>query len=391
MHPTVISDKQGACPVCGMELVRKGKAGEEVKITEDLSRLLKSPAESVVSDVETIRGEFKRMPMAIDVQGVATYDTRMLYTISARIAGRLERVALRYPLQQVRKGQVVAEVYSPELLAAQRELLFLTENDPGNVELVASAKNKLALLGMSVEQIEQLIQKKEASAKVPIFSSRDGYLVGSINSSQPEKSDDIEAAPGGEIAMENSGMNPVVRTNASTAVSGKSDPVRAGAYVSRGQALFTIASSNAVRLEFSIPSNQSGTLRRGDSLGITLGKNQEVSGRVDFVQPFFDEGGEYQKVRVYVNLADIQIGQLVNATLHKMSAEALWVPIEAVWDMGTEKIVFVKERGTFKPKSVTTGVRAGKWIEVKLGISSSDEIAAKASYLVDSESFIKSK
>ena len=390
MHPTVISNKQGTCPVCGMELVRKGRTGEEVKITEDIAKLLKSPDESVVADVETIRGEFKSMPVTIDVQGVVTYDTRMLYTISARVAGRLEHVVLRYPLQQVRKGQIVAEIYSPELLTAQRELLFLIENDAGNTDLLASAKSKLALLGATTEQIEQLIQKRETNAKFQIFSSRDGYLIGSESTMQSGNADAGTATEAGGSSMENSGMKPVVRTAAATTVPEKA-LIREGDYVSRGQTLFTLASKNAVRLEFSIPSIQSGAMRKGDPLMIRLGADQKVNGLVDFVQPFFDEGSEYQKVRVYIRDADLQIGQLVNASLHRESAEALWIPTEAVVDVGTEKIVFVKERGAFKPKSVTTGIRSGKCIEIKLGISSSDEIAARANYLIDSESFIKSK
>src|SRR5215204_7643583 len=61
MHPTVISDRPGTCPVCGMDLVRKARAGEEVEITEELSRLLKSPNETVIASIKTIKGEYKSM------------------------------------------------------------------------------------------------------------------------------------------------------------------------------------------------------------------------------------------------------------------------------------------------------------------------------------------
>ena len=121
MHPTVISDKQGTCPVCGMDLVRKARPGEEIKITEDLARLIKSPNETVVSSIRTIKGEFKSMPVSVEAQGLVTYDTRNIYTIPARTGGRLEKVFLKYTFQPVRKGQKVAEIYSPELSTAQRE------------------------------------------------------------------------------------------------------------------------------------------------------------------------------------------------------------------------------------------------------------------------------
>src|SRR5687767_6956281 len=132
MHPTVISDKPGTCPVCGMDLVRKARAGEEVEITEDLSKLIKSPNETVIAAIKTIKGEYKSMPVSTEAQGIVTYDTRNIYTIPARIGGRLEKVFIKYAFQQVRKGEKVAEIYSPELVTAQRELVFLREHDSKN-------------------------------------------------------------------------------------------------------------------------------------------------------------------------------------------------------------------------------------------------------------------
>jgi hypothetical protein len=85
MHPTVISDRPGTCPVCGMDLVRKARAGEAVKITEDLSKLLKSPNETVVASINTIKGQYKSVPVSVQAQGVVTYDTRNIYTIPARL------------------------------------------------------------------------------------------------------------------------------------------------------------------------------------------------------------------------------------------------------------------------------------------------------------------
>ena len=177
MHPTVISDKPGTCPVCGMDLVRKARPGEEVKITEDLARLIKSPNETIVASIRTIKGEFKSMPVSLEVQGIVTYDTRYIYTIPARIGGRLEKVFLKYAFQKVRKGQKVAEIYSPELLTAQRELLYLIENDPANLEIIESAKSKLYLLGATKSQVDEMIQSKEAVVTFSIYSPYDGYVI----------------------------------------------------------------------------------------------------------------------------------------------------------------------------------------------------------------------
>jgi len=111
---------------------------------------------------------------------------------------------------------------------------------------------------------------------------------------------------------------------------------------------------------------------------------------VDLVQPFFNEGQNFLKVRVFSRQTDeLRIGQLVRAKISLDSRESLWLPREAVLDLGTEKIVFVKDREILKPKKVITGIRADNLVEIKSGLASTDSVAASAQYLVDSESFIK--
>ena len=101
MHPTVVSDKPGTCPVCGMDLVRKAREGEEVKITEDLVQRTKSPNEVVIASIKTVKAEHNALPIALTVQGIVTYDTRNSYTIPARVGGRLEKVYIKYAYQTV--------------------------------------------------------------------------------------------------------------------------------------------------------------------------------------------------------------------------------------------------------------------------------------------------
>src|SRR5688572_33324230 len=76
MHPTVVSDRPSTCPVCGMDLVRKARSGEEVEITEDLAKLIQSPNETVIASIKTIKAEYKSVPSSVEAQGVVTYDTR---------------------------------------------------------------------------------------------------------------------------------------------------------------------------------------------------------------------------------------------------------------------------------------------------------------------------
>jgi len=392
MHPTVVSDRPSTCPVCGMDLVRKARPGEEVEITEDLARLIKSPNEVVVASIKTVKAEYKSVAATVQAQGVVTYDTRYVYNIPARIGGRLEKVYLKYPFQSVRKGQKVADIYSPELLTAQRELLYLTENDKNNEELIRSAKNKLLLLGASENQVNEIIARKEAVYTFSIFSGYDGYVI-SINQQAPAistASTSAVSSMGGGMGDAGMGSTPQATATSSPQLNG--DLIREGSYVTTGQVLFNVVNTSALRVELNIAISKAGSVKSGDKILLDMGHDKIEEAKVDFVQPFFSDGEDFVKVRVYVrNTEELSIGQLVSATLQFQTSETLWLPKEAILDMGMEKIAFVKERGVFKPKKIITGIRTNDLIEVKQGLASSDEVAVNAQYMIDSESFIKSK
>ncbi|MBN8651526.1 MAG: efflux RND transporter periplasmic adaptor subunit [Cytophagales bacterium] len=391
MHPTVVSDRPSTCPVCGMDLVRKARAGEEVEITEDLARLIKSPNEVVIASIKTVKAEYKSLAVTVQAQGVVTYDTRYVYNIPTRIGGRLEKVYLKYAFQPVRKGQKVADIYSPELLTAQRELLYLTENDKSNEELIRSAKSKLLLLGASEKQVDEIMARKEPVYTFSIFSGYDGYII-SDNQQAPAMvtaSSPATSSMGG--GMGDAGMGSTPQTAAPSTPQPNAELIREGGYVTTGQPLFKVVNTSALRVELNLALAQAGSVKAGDKILLDLGNGKTEEAKVDFVQPFFSEGEEFIKVRVYVRNTELRIGQLVSATLQFQTSEALWLPKEAILDLGVEKIAFVKERGVFKPKKIITGIRFNGSIEVKQGLASSDEVASNAQYMVDSESFIKSK
>jgi multidrug efflux pump subunit AcrA (membrane-fusion protein) len=394
MHPTVISDRPGVCPVCGMDLVRKARPGEEVQITEDLNKLLRSPNETVVASIETVKGEYKTMPVPVVASGVVTYDSRYLYTIPSRIGGRLEKVFLKYAYQPVRKGQKVAEIYSPELVTAQRELLYLLDNDTSNQDLIDGARRKLLLSGVSERQLDELVKRKEAFYTFSIYSPHDGYVVtGEEQSSASAPTAASSPAPSGG-GMGGDGMGGAASAaSAFNNVPGagmQGSLPREGSYIAAGQTLFKIVNTAALRVELDLPGATAGAVKKGDEVLLDLGSGKEEKAAVDFVQPFFSEGEEFLKVRVYTKKVDnLAVGSLVKATIHLDKKEALWVPKEAVLDLGLERIVFVKERGVFRPRTVTTGLGTDAWIEIKQGLASADEVARNAQFLVDSESFIK--
>ncbi len=393
MHPTVISDKPGTCPVCGMDLVRKARPGEEVEITEDLSKLLKSPNETVIASIKTIKGEYKSIPVSIEAQGVVTYDTRNVYTIPTRIGGRLEKVFLKYSFQQVRKGQKIAEIYSPELLTAQRELLFLLENDSENQGLIQSAKERLKLLGATDAQINDLVQQKEPKNTFTIYSPYDGYVISDTQQSPSAPMTPQSAASSGggmSDGMGGSSSTSPSSTQGASTVSSGDQLVREGSYAASGQTLFKIVNPSALRVELNVASTLTGTVKKGGKVTLDFGDQHNDEGTIDFVQPFFNEGQEFLTVRVYTkNTERLHIGHLVKAVIESNPVEALWVPKDAVLHLGVDDVVFIKEKNVFKPKKVVAGIRTENEVEIKQGLSSSDEIASNGQYLVDSESFIK--
>lgn len=396
MHPTVVSDKPGTCPVCAMDLVRKARAGEEVQITEDLARLIKSPNETVVASIKTIKGEYKSMLVTIEVQGIVTYDTRNIFTIPSRIGGRLERVYLKYPFQPVKKGQKVAEIYSPELLTAQRELLFLLENDAQNEPLIKGAKERLQLLGASESQMKALVQRKEPQSTFSIYSPYDGYVVSETQATPAapvsSASSSTASASGGMGDGMGATSGSSMTSQATTVAPTPGSLIREGSYVTTGQTLFKVINTAALRVELNVPSAMADAVRKGSEVTLDFGEGEEQSATVDFIQPFFNEGQEFLTIRVYTKNADkLHIGHLVTARLTASSAEALWIPKEALLDLGLNKVVFVKDKKVLKPKKVVTGARTNDAVEIRQGLASADEIAANAQYLVDSESFIKTQ
>lgn len=397
MHPQIVRNEPGTCPICGMDLVKKASPGEEIKMTEDLAKLIKSPNEIVVASIKTIKGEYKKMPVTVEAQGVVTYDTRNIFTIPARFGGRLEKVYLKYPFQKVNKGQKVAEIYSPELLTAQRELLFLIENDPGNEALIQGAKEKLSLLGATPVQIADLIARKEVQNTFAIYSPYNGHI---ITSDQQTPVAPAASNPSTQpSAMGGDGMGGAMSTpssgasmNAMPSNAAEGSIIREGNYVTSGQTLFKVVNTSALRIELNVSSSRAGAIRKGSKVELDFGNETMETAEVDFIQPFYNEGEEFVTIRVYTKaIESLHIGHLVKAVVKGDSTEALWIPKEALLDLGLDKIVFIKDRRVLKPKKVVVGTSAETLVEIKQGLSSSDEIAVNAQFLVDSESFIKTQ
>ncbi len=356
MHPEIVQDKPGTCPICFMDLVKKNKEGTEVEITTELNYLLKPTNALVMSSIKTITPVRDSMVVKARFNGVITYDTRKAVTISSRIAGRVEKLFVKYKFQQIHSGQKILEIYSPELVAAQRDLLYLLQSDPDNSSLINSSKEKLRLLGASEQQIAQVVSSKKEMTLFSVFSSADGYVIESDGKENEELS------------------------------------VREGMYLNAGQSIVNIIGTQQVWAEFDIPQREASQLKVNDLIRLKKDQENTIEGKINFVQPFFKGEEKFTKVRVCLNNPNgkYKVGQLVSGEIDQRKA-ALWIPSSARIDLGSKEIVFVKEDGVFKPKVITTIKDADGKLEVVQGLTESDSIAYDAHFMIDSESFIKIK
>lgn len=354
MHPEIVQDKPGTCPICFMDLVQKNREGQGVKITAELNYLLKPTNAQVMSSIKTVMPIRESNKLTEKFNGIITYDTRKATVISSRVGGRIERLFVKYKFQTIRRGQKILEIYSPELITAQRDLLFLVQTDPENTILINSAKEKLRLIGATEDQIAQTITSKKEMNSFPVFSPADGYVTDEAEKEQSELS------------------------------------IREGMYLSTGQTIVKVVNTQQVWAEFDIAQNKIAGLKLGDPILVAADSKNEIEAKVNFVQPFFKGEEKFTKVRVHLVNPDskYKIGQLIEGSVDDVS-ESLWIPASARLDLGTKEIAFVKKDGAFKPKLITTSRNSGDKREVVRGLSERDSIAYDAHFLIDSESFVK--
>ncbi|MBX2900685.1 MAG: efflux RND transporter periplasmic adaptor subunit [Cyclobacteriaceae bacterium] len=398
MHPQVIQDKPGTCPICGMDLVKKSNRGNEMTITKDLKDLIKPTNTSVVAKIQTTHPERKTLVVDAMASGIINYDTRKTYSIPVRFGGRIEKLFLKYNYQPVKKGQVIMEVYSPELLTAQRELLYVFNQQKEDTQLLDASKQKLLLLGLTKEQIEKVIAEGKETFAFPVLSPYTGYIVESTASPevQPSSLAQPTSMGGGGMGKKTSGMqtSTAMGTSSSTSLLGQQISIREGMYVTTGQSLFKVVDGTRLWAELYFSANEAKQIRKGDLMELHVkGSDEVIQSRIDFIQPFFSEGKQFLQVRSYLSDKNniLRVGQLVTARLNQPGSQSLWIPKIAVLDLGVQQIVFIKDKGTLTPFRIKTGSESSGWIEVMEGLSESSEIAANAQYLVDSESFIKVK
>ncbi|MBC7886962.1 MAG: efflux RND transporter periplasmic adaptor subunit [Ferruginibacter sp.] len=373
MHPEIIRDKPGKCPVCGMDLVKKETGGEKSS-DATLNALLKPTNEFVVSAIPVTTIQKKEEQVEIEALGNIAYDTREAGSISSRIAGRIEKLYVRYRYQKINKGQRIMDIYSPEMLTAQQNLLFLIKNDAENETLIRAAKDKLLLLGMSGQQLQQVIKSNKASFTVAVYSNYSGHL--------------HEAPNGGIMNPSSAGMKDIALLTEELAL-------KEGMYVQKGQSFFVLYNPGRAWALLNIYADNQGLVKKGNIVRVVpeTAPGKDFRAAIDFIEPFYRRDSKTLTARVYFNnnMLKIPIGSQVRATIFGNAKNAYWLPKEAVLSLGMDKVVFKKLEGGFKAQKISTGILYKNDLQIMSGLSATDSVAVNAQYLMDSESFIKIK
>ncbi len=371
MHPQVHSDTAGTCPICGMQLEKLKTIAEARTVSLDV--LLKPQNQQVVASVPMVHMMDREENIEMEAYGFITYDTRQVGVISSYVAGRIEKLYVKYRFQKINKGQKIMDIYSPELVTAQENLLFLIKNDPENKILINASKQKLLLLGMSNQEINRVIQAGKASYKVSVYSNYAGHI--------------HEAGKSGEMAKnQQAGMQDFALTTPELTI-------KEGMYLQRGQNIFSVFNSNKAWAVLNIFAGQAASVKVGNKVRITPETNSQKDFRaaISYIEPFYREGSKTLTARVYFDNSTmhIPVGSQVKATVFAGNRSANWLPEEAVLSLGMDNVVFVRTGESFIARKIETGIVNKHLIQVLNGLDKNEAVAANAQYLVDSESFIK--
>lgn len=341
----------------------------------DVNTLLKPPDAFVVSSVPVTSLQKQAEKIEINALGFIAYDTRNIGTISARISGRIEKLYVKYRYEKISAGQKIMDIYSPELLTGQQNLLFLLKNDSLNTGLINAAKQKLLLVGMSNEQLQQVINTRKSLFTISVYSMYSGH---------------IHEAPS---MMGKASGTPEEMNNVSLVT--EELQLKEGMYVEKGQTVFSVYNPRKAWALLNVYADKQALVKTGDEVSVVpeTAPLKKFEGKIDFIEPVFRKENKTTTARVYFNNSKLQIpiGSQVKATIYGNALNADWLPKSAVVSLGLGKVAFVRTNGGFVTRRVETGFENNGKVQILTGLTKDDSVAENAQFLIDSEGFVKVK
>jgi Cu(I)/Ag(I) efflux system membrane fusion protein len=352
MVPGTRFDKPGKSPFMDMQLVPvyadEAGANSNAGVTI-IGRTLQNMG------VRTAQVTLDSFAPVFDVVGIVKPDERRIEVVQSRAAGWIERMPVRAINDPVQQGQVVAEIYSPDIVAAQEEYLLVKRSAQAGErgeQLLYAVRARLQLLGVSAEQIDELDRSGQAQHRVALRASATG-LISELN-------------------------------------------VRQGAFVPAGGTIMTLTDLSTVWVIAEVPENQIGGVKPDTDAEIYFAAlpGKTFAGKVESLYPNVTSASRTLKVRLVIDNAggELRPDMFATVTLHTPEeAKVLVVPSEAVIATGKRNVVIVAEgSGKFMPVDVIVGRERDGKTEILNGVTEGQTVVSSGQFLIDSESSLRS-
>lgn len=357
----------------------------------NIVQLIVSPNKQVLSRQATVKLSAQNETQTLKAQGYIDIDRTRNQTVSARFGGRIEKLYVRYDLQDVKKGDKILELYSPELNTIQEEHLFLLKSRNENT-LLEQSRQKLKLLGIKDNQISLLEKNGTFARTITVYSPADGYVL--FNT-------EIKSDVGADATQQTStsSMNMTAKTNSGKTFGSTASQIREGMYINKGESLFSINDLQNVWAIVSVSTEFHSALNENSQVKIIseLFPAKQVTGKIGLKELTFEENKQrFIRVRIVLPNAkgELKINSLVTAEISLENENNFQIPASSVYRTGLNSFVWIKtgatKKGTgiFQLRKVTTGAVINGMTTVTSGLSANEEVAKHAGYLTDSETFL---
>lgn len=355
MHPQIRGDGPGQCPICGLELVPIS-----TNVDEDVgpTTILMSENAMKIAEVETSVVEKKVPFKEVYFPGKVKADERRISKLTSRYPGRIEKLSINFTGQKVRKGQVLATIYSPELVTAQKELFEARKYKSSNPQFYRAAKNKLKLWDLTDGQIEKI----ENSVEVQFYFEILSPLTGTVTMRH----------------------------------------VTLGDYVKEGSPLFEIVNFSRVWVMFDAYQSNIPWVRLGDKIRFSIKSipGREFVSTVTFVDPVINPNTRVAYVRTEMsNPGEIlKPGMFTSGILKSRlsgNKESIVIPKSAILWTGKKAVVYVKNpssaRNMFSYREIVLGEDAGNHYVVKEGLEEGELVATNGVFKIDAAAQLQGK
>ncbi len=354
MHPQVIQDHPGNCPICGMKLTPMRKGSDNNEAASGAIRI--DPVTTQNMGLRTSVATNGPLRRTIRTTGIVDFDETRLSEVSLKFKGWIERLHASATGQEVKQGESLFEIYSPELYSAQAEYLVLLGHQASagaaTNSLLANQREKLALLDIPDAQIATLEQERKPRRTLSVLAPRDGIVLEKM--------------------------------------------VVEGQMIEMGMRLFRIADLSQVWVICQVFEKDLPLVKVGQEASVTLpySGGEARAGKVAFIYPTIDEKTRAAKVRVELDNPELAIkpGMYASVDLHAdLSPSTLLIPDMAVLRSGESNTVFVAlEGGKFEVRQVKLGPRGEhNQYQVLEGVKEGEKIVTSGQFMLDSESQLR--